>query len=65
MSVYMKIIFSYFSTKTYVGTQKNHLIETVLLSTQNICLNWILLIGTYVNEIKKYLNHQHSMESYL
>ena len=31
---------SYFSTKTYVvGTQKNHLNETVLLSTQNICLN--------------------------
>ena len=32
--------FSYFSTKTYVvGTQKNHLAETVLLSTQNTCLN--------------------------
>ena len=33
--------FSYFSTKTYVvGTQKNHLDdETVLLSTQNTCLN--------------------------
>ena len=30
--------FSYFSTKTYVvGTQKNRLSETVLLSTQNIC----------------------------
>ena len=30
--------FSYFSTKTYVAdTQKNRLIETVLLSTQNIC----------------------------
>ena len=29
---------SYFSTKTYVvGTQKNRLNETVLLSTQNIC----------------------------
>ena len=29
---------SYFSTKTYVvGTLKNSLIETVLLSTQNIC----------------------------
>ena len=29
---------SYFSTKTYVvGTQKNCLNETVLLSTQNIC----------------------------
>ena len=32
--------FSYFSTKTYVvGTQKNRLDETVLLSTQNTCLN--------------------------
>ena len=31
----------YFSTKTYVvGTQKNRLNETVLLSTQNKCLNW-------------------------
>ena len=33
--------FSYFSAKTYVvGTQKNHLNKTVLLSTQNACLNW-------------------------
>ena len=32
--------FSYFSTKTYiVGTQKNRLNETVLLNTQNTCLN--------------------------
>ena len=32
--------FSYFSTKTYVvGTQKNRLHETVLMSTQNTCLN--------------------------
>ena len=32
--------FSYFSTKTYVvGTQKISLNETVLLSTQNKCLN--------------------------
>ena len=30
--------FSYFSTRTYiVGTQKNRLDETVLLSTQNTC----------------------------
>ena len=30
--------FSQFSTKTYVvGTQKNRLNETILLSTQNIC----------------------------
>ena len=32
--------FSYFSTKTHVvGIQKNRLNETVLLSTQNTCLN--------------------------
>ena len=31
-------LISYFSTKTYVvGTQKNCLNETILLSTQNIC----------------------------
>ena len=36
-------LFSYFSTKTYVvGTQNNCLNETVLLSTQNICLDcWV------------------------
>ena len=35
---FSKNLFSYFSTKTYVvGTQKNRLIKTVLLSTQNIC----------------------------
>ena len=35
--------FSYFSTKTYaVGTQKNHLSEPVLLSTQNIWLLWCI-----------------------
>ena len=33
-----KTLFSYFTTETYVvGTQKNCLYETVLLSTQNIC----------------------------
>ena len=32
--------FLYFSSKTYVvGTQKNRLNETGLLSTQNTCLN--------------------------
>ena len=32
--------FSYFSTKTYVvGTQKNRLNDTVVLSAQNRCLN--------------------------
>ena len=36
-SVYRIFYFSYFSTKTYVvGTQKNHLDEMVLLSTQNV-----------------------------
>ena len=39
-SAYQKIIFSYFSTKTFVvGTQNNRLDKTVLLRTQNICLN--------------------------
>ena len=34
-------LFLYFSSKTYVvGTQKNRLNETVLLSTQNTCLNY-------------------------
>ena len=33
-----KIIFSHFSTETYVmGTQKNRLSEMALSSTQNIC----------------------------
>ena len=36
-SAYQKILFSYFSSKTYVvSNQKNRLNETVLLSTQNI-----------------------------
>ena len=35
--------FSYLSTKTFVvGTQKNRLSETVLLSTLNKCLKWRL-----------------------
>ena len=35
--------FSHFLTKTYVvGAQKNSLFKTVLLGTQNICLNeWV------------------------
>ena len=37
----LKNYFLYLSSKTYaVGTQKNRLNETVLLSTQNTCLNW-------------------------
>ena len=38
-----KIWFSYFSIETYVvGTQKNRLNETVLLSNHNICYNeWV------------------------
>ena len=39
-SAYLKTIFSYFSTKTYVvGTQKNRLNEMVHLSIQNTCFN--------------------------
>ena len=35
------LIFSYLSVLTYVfGAQKNRLIETVLLSTHNICFGW-------------------------
>ena len=34
-SIIEKLLFFYFSTKTYVGTQKNRLNETVLLSTKN------------------------------
>ena len=35
-----KKVFLYFSVETYVvGAQKNRLIETVLLGTQNTCLN--------------------------
>ena len=35
-----KLLSLYFSTKiNVVGTQKNRLIETVLLSTKNICLD--------------------------
>ena len=42
-SAYLKIIFFYFSSKTYVvGTQKNRLTEMVFLSTQNTVLNqWV------------------------
>ena len=37
-SAYIINIFSYSSISTYViGAQKNHLNETVLLSTHNIC----------------------------
>ena len=33
-----EFFFSYFTTKAYVvGTQKNSLNETILLSTKNIC----------------------------
>ena len=35
--------FSYYSSKIYVvGTQKNRLDETVLLSTQNICFDVLI-----------------------
>ena len=56
LRVHIKKTISYFSTKTYVvGTQKNHLNETVLLSTQlmgmkifHILRSKILFILTYV-----------------
>ena len=38
-SVYWKTIFFISHLKHVVGTQKNRLNETVLLSTQNPCLN--------------------------
>ena len=43
-------IFSYPSVLSYVlGAQKNCLIETVLLSTQNICFGWeIRIMHTYL-----------------
>ena len=37
----MNKFFSYSSVLTYVlGSQKNRLLETVLLSTHNICFGW-------------------------
>ena len=33
------VFFSYFLTKTYVVGTQNRLNETVLLNTQNICIN--------------------------
>ena len=38
-SVRTRNYFSYFSTKYVVCSQKNRLDETVLLNTQNLCLN--------------------------
>ena len=38
-SAYWKIIFFISHPKHFVGTQKNRLNETVLLTTQNTCLN--------------------------
>ena len=49
--------FSYFSNKTNaVCTQKNRLNETVLLSTQNICLNMGKKIFTVLLRKFVYLN---------
>ena len=41
-SAYLKIKISFiiFQPKHVLGTQKNRLIETILLSTQNTCLSW-------------------------
>ena len=39
LSIKLCCFFSYLSVLTFVlGAQKNHLIETVILSTHNICL---------------------------
>ena len=51
----IKIYLFYFSAKTYVvGTQKNRLCETVLLSTQNICLNWWIRKKSLLFTLKDY-----------
>ena len=40
LSLKLIYLFSYPSVLTFVlGAQKNHLIQTVLLSTHNICFN--------------------------
>ena len=55
----MENYFSYFSTKTYVmGTPKNRLSETVLLSAQDItCINWgVRKKLQFYGEKKPYLN---------
>ena len=47
-------LFLYFSSKIYVvGTRKNRLNETVLLSTQNTCFNqWVRkYLNFYANKI--------------
>ena len=56
-SVYQKIKFLIFLTKTYVvDAQKNRLIETVLLSTQNISLNCLVRKQSQYFMLKKLLN---------
>ena len=51
----IKIVIFHFSTKTYVvGTQRNHLNEMAVLSTQSICLTNIL--ENYLNfRISKFI----------
>ena len=52
--VHEKTYFSYFSTKTYVvGIQKSRLIETVLLSTQNICITKTYVVGNQKNRLNE------------
>ena len=56
--------YSYFSTKTYVvGTQKNHLDETVLLNTQNTCLNGLVRKLSQLNAQK--LSFSRPMDEYI
>ena len=49
-------LFSFPFVETFVlGTQKNYLIDTVLLSTQNICFGKELLIRQIVSVTHSYL----------
>ena len=55
------LIFSYPSDVTYVlGVQKNHLIETVLLSTHNIAFGWEIRKIFFVTLLTKGLIQWHS-----
>ena len=49
-------LFSYFSTKTYVvGAQRNRLNDLLLLSTQNLCLNWVIRKYSQLHAKKLYV----------
>ena len=49
------MVFYISKTKTFaVGTQKNRLNETALLSTQNICLNWLIRKITFFFTLREF-----------